>query len=159
MSVLILHPREIPGTNYVVTDCETAVTRYGPVLILNGRAAAVLYDHMTAVRITLLPLLSCNKCHAKNKGKKHATRSIIPVILWKDAHDAQNRHPTVHIHIQVYMCKVRRIFGCIVFFYKKLKNVSCEYHRVNGWNSTLQAAWYIRHVRIGFCGLNVRYDY
>ena len=28
-------------------------------------------------------------------------------------------------------------------FYKKLKNVSCEYDRVNGWNSTLQAAWYI----------------
>ena len=33
-------------------------------------------------------------------------------------------------------------------FYKKLKNVSCEYDRVNGWNSTLQDAWYIRHVRI-----------
>ena len=33
-------------------------------------------------------------------------------------------------------------------FYKKLKNVSCEYDRLNGWNSTLQAAWYIRHVRI-----------
>ena len=31
-------------------------------------------------------------------------------------------------------------------FYKKLKNVSCEYDRVNGWNSTLQAAWYIRHL-------------
>ena len=34
------------------------------------------------------------------------------------------------------------------FFYKKLKNVNCEYNRLNGWNSTLQAAWYIRHVRI-----------
>ena len=33
-------------------------------------------------------------------------------------------------------------------FKKKLKNVSCEYDHVNGWNSTLQAAWYIRHVRI-----------
>ena len=32
-------------------------------------------------------------------------------------------------------------------FYKKLKNVSCEYDRLNGWNSSLQAAWYIRHVR------------
>ena len=31
--------------------------------------------------------------------------------------------------------------------YKKLKNVSCEYDRLNGWNSTLQGAWYIRHVR------------
>ena len=30
----------------------------------------------------------------------------------------------------------------------KLKNVSCEYDRVNGWNSTLQAAWYIKYVRI-----------
>ena len=33
-------------------------------------------------------------------------------------------------------------------FNKKLKNVSCEYDRVNGWNSTLQAAWYIRYARI-----------
>ena len=32
------------------------------------------------------------------------------------------------------------------FFYKKLKNVSCEYYHVNGWNSTLQAAWYIRYL-------------
>ena len=32
--------------------------------------------------------------------------------------------------------------------YKKLKNVRCKYDRVNGWNSTLQAAWSIRHVRI-----------
>ena len=31
-------------------------------------------------------------------------------------------------------------------FYKKLENVSCEYDRVNGWNSTLQAAWYIRYL-------------
>ena len=30
----------------------------------------------------------------------------------------------------------------------KLKNVSSENDRFNGWNSTLQAAWYIRHVRI-----------
>ena len=30
--------------------------------------------------------------------------------------------------------------------YKKLKNVSSECDRLNGWNSTLQAAWYIRHV-------------
>ena len=35
-----------------------------------------------------------------------------------------------------------------ITFYKKLKNVSCEYSRLNGWNSTLQAAWYIRRVRI-----------
>ena len=32
-------------------------------------------------------------------------------------------------------------------FYKKLQNVSCEYDRLNDWNSTLQAAW-IRRVRI-----------
>ena len=32
-------------------------------------------------------------------------------------------------------------------FYKKLKNVSCEYDRLNGWNLTSQAARYIRHVR------------
>ena len=42
--------------------------------------------------------------------------------------------------------KVFKFFN--IFFCKKLKNVSCEYNRVNGWNSTLQAAWYIRRVRI-----------
>ena len=31
-------------------------------------------------------------------------------------------------------------------FYKKLKNVSCEYDGLNGWNATLQSAWYIIHV-------------
>ena len=31
---------------------------------------------------------------------------------------------------------------------KKLKNVSCECIRSNGGNSTLQAAWYIRRVRL-----------
>ena len=35
-----------------------------------------------------------------------------------------------------------------VGFYKKFTNVGCEYNRLNGWNSTLQAAWYIRRVRI-----------
>ena len=45
-----------------------------------------------------------------------------------------------------------------------MKNVSCEYNRLNGWNSTLQAAWYIRHVRIfwrfyfGHLLLGVRVD-
>ena len=29
-----------------------------------------------------------------------------------------------------------------LLFFKKLKNVSCEYDRLNGWNSTFQAAWY-----------------
>ena len=29
-------------------------------------------------------------------------------------------------------------------FYKKVKNVRCEYDRLDSWNSTLQAAWYIR---------------
>ena len=40
--------------------------------------------------------------------------------------------------------------SCCVYgiFYKELKNVSCEYNRLNGSNSTLQAAWYIRRVRI-----------
>ena len=37
--------------------------------------------------------------------------------------------------------------GLWIRFNKKSKNVSCEYDRLNGWNSTLQAAWYIRHVR------------
>ena len=56
-----------------------------------------------------------------------------------------------------------------------MKNVSCEYDRLNSSNSTLQAAWNIRHVRwtclfyiisfillrtrYGFCELNLRCDY
>ena len=47
-------------------------------------------------------------------------------------------------------------------FYKKLKNVSCEYNRLNGWNSTLQAAWYSVHqmhsYNMVFVNWNVRYD-
>ena len=41
-----------------------------------------------------------------------------------------------------------RVLIITACFNKKLKNVSCEYDRLNGGNSTLQAAWYIRHVRI-----------
>ena len=47
---------------------------------------------------------------------------------------------------QEYICPQRNRLSNR--FYKKLKNVSCEYDRLNGWNSSLQAAWYIRHVRI-----------
>ena len=47
------------------------------------------------------------------------------------------------------LVKKRLLLGAsLTRFYKKLENVSCEYDRLNGWNSTLQAAWYIRHVRI-----------
>ena len=45
------------------------------------------------------------------------------------------------IWVYRYYCKVK-----VLIFYKKLKNVSCEYDRLNGWNSNLQAT-YIRHVR------------
>ena len=31
--------------------------------------------------------------------------------------------------------------------YKDLKNSSCSHDGMNGWNSTLRAAWYIRKVR------------
>ena len=49
---------------------------------------------------------------------------------------------TNDFHSCDFVIRLRKIF------YKKLKkNVSCEYHRLNGWNSTLQAVWYIRHVR------------
>ena len=50
--------------------------------------------------------------------------------------------------------------------------MSCEYDRLNGWNLTLQAAWYIRHVRwtclfytryffynMFFCELNLRHGF
>ena len=60
--------------------------------------------------------------------------------------------------IETQLCKLRGtsdtfvrwkcLFSRSISFYKMLKNVSCEHDRLNGWNSTLQAAWYIRHVRI-----------
>ena len=56
------------------------------------------------------------------------------VCVWK-----RRRLSWLHKTMPVILCKL---------FYKKLKNVSCEYDRVNGWNSTLLAAWYIRYVRI-----------
>ena len=45
----------------------------------------------------------------------------------------------------------------IIFLCKEMKNVSCEYDRLNGWNSTLQAAWQIRHARC--CCLHVTPPY
>ena len=52
-------------------------------------------------------------------------------------------------HVGPEPCKnrSRRSYVRPYAFYKKLKNVSCEYDQLNGYNSTLQAAWYIRHVR------------
>ena len=47
--------------------------------------------------------------------------------------------------VETQLCKLR---GTSDTFVKKMKNVSCEYNHLNGWNSTLQAAWYIRRVRI-----------
>ena len=44
-------------------------------------------------------------------------------------------------------CCTTAIGGTGEEFYDIWKNVSCEYDRLNCWNSTLQAAWYIKHVR------------
>ena len=38
---------------------------------------------------------------------------------------------------------VRKFYSEYFFLNKKLKNVRCEYDRLNSWNSTLQAAWYV----------------
>ena len=48
----------------------------------------------------------------------------------------------------LYSIRAQNGYGQRRPVYKKLKNVSCECDRLNGWNSTLQAAWYIRRVRI-----------
>ena len=49
--------------------------------------------------------------------------------------------------VEVHWFRLHRIGNRLHrIFYKKLKNVSCEYDRVNGWNSTLQAAWYIKYL-------------
>ena len=49
-----------------------------------------------------------------------------------------------HSHVEKRQLRVRPI---LILFFFKLKNVSCGYDRLNGWNSTLQAAWYIRRIR------------
>ena len=53
--------------------------------------------------------------------------------------------------LQSWVSTTHRSYSQLMFFniskYNKLTNVSCKYDRLNGWNSTLQAAWFIRHVR------------
>ena len=47
---------------------------------------------------------------------------------------------------QSWVSTAHLLYSELTFFNicdKKLKNASCEYDRLNGWNSTLQAAWYI----------------
>ena len=82
------------------------------------------------------------------------------ISSWKQ----HNYQPSTAIAV-----KLRVHFGFNFIPGKQLNNVSCEYNRLNGWNSTLrkrlQAAWYFRHVRVirstkyGFCELNLRYDH
>ena len=55
----------------------------------------------------------------------------------------QKKRPLGQVFVKAH---TRRLQHFTVWFYQKLKNVSCEYDRLNGWNPTLQAAWYIRLV-------------
>ena len=68
-------------------------------------------------------------------------------LLLSTSHNVYTCHSPKYHYIIVTV--VYLVYCCITaVFYKKLKNVSCEYNRLIGWNSTLQAAWYIIHVRI-----------
>ena len=73
-----------------------------------------------------------------------------PVLVW--AHSSTRSNVPGSVGIDSIMLLLFRDVSIQVLipgsFYKKLKNVSCEYNRLNGGNSTLQAAWYIRRVRI-----------
>ena len=53
-----------------------------------------------------------------------------------------------------------RPMGVILIYKIYWKTSAVSSTCLRGWNSILQAAWYIRHVRmICFCELNIRYDY
>ena len=68
---------------------------------------------------------------------------ISQIISWLTKGHAKKRQLG-----QVFVkAHTRRLQHFTAWFYTKLKNVSCEYDRLKGWNSTLKAAWYIRHVR------------
>ena len=63
-------------------------------------------------------------------------------ILWKrrtrhHTDPITRQHPLEKNGVEMFRsCRKSRMY----VFYKKSKNVSCEYDRLNGWNSTLQAA-------------------
>ena len=71
------------------------------------------------------------------------------IFFFLRTHTACCKHEAASCLIYLSTSNPHRAGWCnYVIFYQKLENISCEYDRLNGWNSTLQAAWYIRHVRI-----------
>ena len=91
-------------------------------------------------------------CLSSNRGEKWSKRGDIHRRIRYQIHQ-----PGTSRLYRVWRCFKEprrvffRVFSNTIFsiksFYKKLKNASCEDDRLNGWNSTLQAAWYIRHDR------------
>ena len=71
------------------------------------------------------------------------TNIFFLISVWWDIRTSSFFHSRAFFLYAWIDCSQLTFFN---FFYKKLKNVSCEYDRVNGWNSTLQAAWYIRYL-------------
>ena len=54
---------------------------------------------------------------------------------------------THSVSLDVWFFFSRHELFWTAFLIKQIENVSCEYDRLNGWKSTLQSAWYNRHVR------------
>ena len=76
---------------------------------------------------------------------------MVPCIpdAWQSCSWSISSCTRVHAFLLIYILRICFFRAFImVRFHKKLKNVSCGYDRLNGWDSTLQAAWYIIHVRI-----------
>ena len=133
-------------------------------------------------------------CLKAKNGLGRFALSAVPRYKWNIA---IIRTPTTNesdVHMYHAACKIEfqpfnRSYSQLTFFVfcneqmknvsceydrlsEKMKNVSCEYDRLNCWNSTLQAAWYIRQVcwtwlfdisfiipGYVFCESNLRYDY
>ena len=103
--------------------------------------------------------------------------SQTPYFNWNIAQARPMSVSNVSRNLKSWVWTTHRSYSQLTskFFWKTLKNVSCEYDRLNGWNSTLQAAWYIRHVcwvcllytwyliystsKYSFCEPNLPYGY
>ena len=98
--------------------------------------------------IQAICLFFCDFCAA---GRRNAARSGVPNYWGYVCVYPPSSTPSVFALPYVFVCLVAHVLVRVLCYYfvprKKLKNVSCEYHSLNGCNSTLQAAWYIRHVR------------
>ena len=126
-------------TSYWIRHAGTSYTRQQPLKRENRRRKTEKKQREKGERK--------NGKKKKNKNKTKTNTPQNSTILWRNekrqplTYNSKKEHRRGEEKKYVY---TRRTVIC---FYKKLQNISCEYDLLNGWNSTLHAAWYNRHVR------------